>query len=77
MINAVFANQGLGQFGAALMLLIVTAAFKNSLATATTLTACSSTYACASAADKMWRIIIGVGAVPACVALYCTFRHQK
>jgi len=70
MINSVFAMQGLGQFGAGLALLITTAGFRSGLETAATPTACSSTYACVSAVDKIWRIIIGFGAVPACVALY-------
>ena len=70
MINAVFAMQGIGQLGAGLMLLITSSAFKDSLSTAATPTACSTTYACDSAVDKIWRIIIGFGAVPGCIALY-------
>ena len=70
MINSVFAMQGLGQFGAGMALLITTVGFKQGLETAPTPAACSTTYACVSAVDKIWRIIIGFGAVPACVALY-------
>lgn len=70
MMNAVFAMQGIGQLSAALLLLVVTVGFKNSLVGAATHTICSSSYGCTSAVDKMWRIMIGMGAVPGCVALY-------
>ncbi len=63
--------QGVGQLTAALVLLIVTAGFKDGLQTAPKAAACSTTYACISAVDKMWRIVVGFGAVPACIALYC------
>src|SRR3569833_433229 len=66
-----FAMQGLGQLAAALMLLIVTAGFRDSLRTAPKAASCSTTVACVSAIDKMWRIVVGFGAVPACIALYC------
>jgi len=64
MMAAVFANQGFGQFTAALVAFICTVGFKNSLKTAT----CGP--ACQNALDKSWRIIYGFGAVPACAALY-------
>jgi|SRR5579859_3585182 len=64
MMAAVFANQGFGQFTAALVSFICTVGFKNSLLTTT----CGSD--CQVALDKSWRIIYGFGAVPACVALY-------
>lgn len=64
MMAAVFANQGWGQFTAALVTFICTVGFKNSLQ----VTKCDST--CAVALDKSWRIIYGFGAVPACFALY-------
>ena len=67
-MGSVFAMQGLGQFGAALVALIVTTTFKQSLVTATDAASCHG--ACQVAADKMWRIIIGFGAVPGCIALY-------
>ncbi|TEA10695.1 Repressible high-affinity phosphate permease [Colletotrichum sidae] len=70
MMNAVFANQGFGQLAGGLMLLIVTAGFKGSLETATKAATCSTTEPCLIAVDKMWRIIIGFGAVPGCAALY-------
>ncbi|KAK9479908.1 major facilitator superfamily domain-containing protein [Lipomyces japonicus] len=65
---AVFANQGWGQLAAGLVGLIVTAGFKNSLQPANSTAECKSN--CIGAIDKMWRILIGIGAVPAVVALY-------
>lgn len=67
-MNAVFAMQGIGQFAAAIVALIVTAGFKESLETATKASTCTGV--CQLAVDKMWRVIIGFGAVPACIALY-------
>ncbi|KAG9230514.1 putative inorganic phosphate transporter PHO84 [Amylocarpus encephaloides] len=68
MMNAVFAMQGIGQFTAAMLALIVTAGFKESLLTGSKASTCTGV--CQLAVDKMWRIIIGFGAVPGCVALY-------
>jgi PHS family inorganic phosphate transporter-like MFS transporter len=68
MMNAVFAMQGIGQFTAAIIALIVTAGFKGSLESATKASTCTG--ACQLAVDKMWRVIIGFGAVPGCIALY-------
>jgi PHS family inorganic phosphate transporter-like MFS transporter len=65
---AVFAQQGFGQFGAGIIALIVTAGFKDSLETASSYATCTGV--CQLAADKMWRVIIGFGAVPGCIALY-------
>lgn len=67
-MNAVFAMQGIGQFTAAIIALIVTAGFKGSLESATKASTCTGV--CQLAVDKMWRIIIGFGAVPGCIALY-------
>lgn len=67
-MNAVFAMQGIGQFTAAIIALIVTTGFKNSLESATKASTCTGV--CQLAVDKMWRIIIGFGAVPGCIALY-------
>jgi len=64
MMAAVFANQGFGQFTAALVAFISTVGFKNSLQVNT----CGSD--CQAALDKAWRIVYGFGAVPACAALY-------
>lgn len=73
MMNAVFAMQGIGQLLAGIMLLIATAGFKDSLETAATAKACTTTPACVESIDKIWRIIIGFGAVPGAIALYCEF----
>ncbi|KKA23888.1 Phosphate:H symporter [Rasamsonia emersonii CBS 393.64] len=68
MMGAVFAMQGFGQLAAALVALIVTAGFKGSLEMADKVNHCTG--ACHEAVDKMWRTVIGFGAVPACIALY-------
>lgn len=68
MMGSVFAMQGFGQLGAGLITLIVVSGFKESLITATTVAKCSGV--CGLAVDKMWRVIIGFGAVPGCIALY-------
>lgn len=67
-MGAVFAMQGIGQFTAAMIALIVTTGFKHSLLSAKDAAACDGV--CGVAVDKMWRIIIGFGAVPGCIALY-------
>ncbi|KAJ9611515.1 acid phosphatase pho5 [Cladophialophora chaetospira] len=68
MMGAVFAMQGIGQFTAAMIALIVVSGFHNSLKTAKTVDLCDGV--CQLAVDKMWRVIIGFGAVPGCIALY-------
>jgi PHS family inorganic phosphate transporter-like MFS transporter len=68
MIGAVFAMQGLGQFAAAMMTLVVTVAFKDTLVPVKTPATCGP--ACQRDVDIMWRIIIGFGAVPGWFALY-------
>ena len=65
---AVFANQGLGQLTAGIITLIVTAGFKGSLESAVDIPHCTGV--CMLAVDKMWRIVIGFGAVPGLIALY-------
>lgn len=65
---AVFSMQGLGQLLAAIVALIVTAAFKDAYHNAPNVEGCD--YICQTAADRSWRIIVGVGAIPACFALY-------
>ena len=67
-MGSVFAMQGLGQFGAGIMALIVTSGFKGSLEIAEDAATCGGP--CLLAVDKMWRVIIGFGAVPGCIALY-------
>ena len=68
MMGAVFAMQGLGQLCAAFIMLFVTLGFKDSLSTSTKPANCTGV--CAIAVDKMWRTLIGFGAVPGCIALY-------
>jgi PHS family inorganic phosphate transporter-like MFS transporter len=67
-IAAVFAMQGLGQFVAALVSLIVTKAYKENLITATSVGTCDD--ACMKSIDMMWRIVIGFGGIPGWVALF-------
>jgi len=61
-MTAVFASQGWGQFTAALISLIIVAAFKNSII--------NDGIVDPKHVDNMWRILIGLGMVPACIALY-------
>lgn len=68
MMAAVFSMQGLGQLLAAIVALITTVAFKKSYVDITSEGACD--LSCREAADRSWRIIVGVGAIPACMALY-------
>jgi PHS family inorganic phosphate transporter-like MFS transporter len=60
--------QGIGQFAAGIIALITAAGFKDSLSSAKTVAVCSG--GCNESMDKMWRVIIGFGAVPGCIALY-------
>lgn len=69
MMGAVFAMQGIGQFTGALVMLFVTLGFKSSLEGTAKISECRGD--CQLAVDKMWRTLIGFGAVPACIALYC------
>ncbi|KAJ9145213.1 Mfs phs inorganic phosphate transporter [Coniochaeta hoffmannii] len=68
MMGSVFAMQGIGQLVAALVALIATAGFKESLIGSPAVGKCDAE--CLLAVDRMWRIIVGFGAVPGCVALY-------
>ncbi|KAK7189446.1 H+ symporter [Paraphaeosphaeria sporulosa] len=67
-IAAVFAMQGLGQLAAALMALVVVAAYKKDLMAVPDVASCSGD--CVAAVDKMWRIIIAFGGIPGWFALY-------
>jgi len=69
MMASVFAMQGMGQLCAALVMLFLTLGFKGSLSGAKDASKCTGD--CVIAVDKMWRALIGFGAVPACIALYC------
>lgn len=68
MMGAVFAQQGIGQLAAGLVALVAVAGFKESLESASKASHCQGV--CGLAVDKIWRIIIGFGAVPGCIALY-------
>ena len=68
MMGSVFAMQGIGQLAAGLIALITAAGFEGSLSSAKTVGVCHGD--CKLAVDKMWRVIIGFGAVPGCIALY-------
>ncbi|KAG5992740.1 hypothetical protein E4U54_003574 [Claviceps lovelessii] len=68
MMSAVFSMQGLGQLLAAVVALVTTVAFKSSFVDIPNEASCDT--ACQVAADRAWRIIVGVGAFPACLALY-------
>ncbi|KAI1766219.1 phosphate permease [Hypoxylon sp. FL1150] len=68
MMGAVFAMQGIGQLVCAFVMLFLTLGFKEQLSASTKYQNCDGY--CAIAVDKMWRALIGFGAVPACIALY-------
>lgn len=65
---AVFSTQGAGQFVAALVSLLTTIGFKKEFSTAAKSSECLGD--CQIASDKAWRIIVGVGTLPAVFALY-------
>jgi len=62
LMTAVFASQGWGNFAACIVALVVVAAYKPMLLRETTTNPI--------AVDYMWRLLIGLGCVPAVVALY-------
>lgn len=68
MVAAVFSMQGAGQLVCAIVALFTTIGFKNAYIDVPNESQCGP--ACREAADRAWRIIIGVGAIPACFALY-------
>ncbi|EGX88172.1 phosphate:H+ symporter [Cordyceps militaris CM01] len=68
LVAAVFSMQGLGQLMAAVVALITTVAFQGSYDGIGPNGTCDA--ACRVAADRSWRIIVGVGAIPACLAMY-------
>lgn len=61
-MTAVFASQGWGQFAAAIVSLCAVAASKTHIKNANPMDP--------KVLDTTWRIIIGVGAIPAVIALY-------
>ncbi|KAH5330024.1 hypothetical protein HBI23_130750 [Parastagonospora nodorum] len=68
MMGAVFAMQGFGQLGGAVVMVCLVTGFKGKLNQATAYGKCTGD--CQIAVDKMWRALIGIGIVPACIALY-------
>ena len=58
-MGAVFAMQGFGQLGGALVMLFLTLGFKNFLLTAKDYKSCTADSVCGFAVDKMWRALIG------------------
>lgn len=68
MMAAVFSMQGIGQLTAAITALVVTVAFRDAFINIPNINSCD--YDCQIAADRSWRIIVGIGALPACIALY-------
>lgn len=67
-MGAVFANQAFGQIAAGITAIILVAAYKSVLITANSGAECG--LECMKACDQMWRILIGLGAVPGCICLY-------
>ncbi|SCO88996.1 phosphate transport protein [Fusarium oxysporum] len=68
MMAAVFAMQGFGQLCSALVMMFLTLGFKSDLEGASHISSCTGS--CQVAVDQMWRILVGFGGVPACIALY-------
>jgi len=62
LMTAVFAFQGWGNFTAALVSLIIVSAFKNHII--------HDAFPVLTHVDYCWRILIGVGCIPGCIALY-------
>lgn len=65
---AVFSMQGLGQLGGAIVMVCLVAGFKHHLEPVSSFANCTGQ--CQIAVDKMWRALIGIGIVPAAIALY-------
>ncbi|TQV92804.1 phosphate:H+ symporter [Cordyceps javanica] len=68
LVAAVFSMQGLGQLMAAVVGLITAVIFQDAYDGIGPSGPCDA--ACRMAADRSWRIIVGVGAIPACLAMY-------
>ncbi|CAE6476760.1 unnamed protein product, partial [Rhizoctonia solani] len=69
MMTAVFAMQGFGNFAAALVALIVTKAFQPQLIAG--INTLQDRNGLLDTIDRCWRLLIGLGAVPGCIALFC------
>ena len=68
MMAAVFSMQGAGQLGGAIVMVCLVAGYKDTLEKASSYATCTGH--CQVAVDRMWRALIGIGIVPACIALY-------
>lgn len=64
---AVFSNQGLGQIMAGIVALVLVAGYKSDLQP---YHSGECVGPCIKACDQMWRVLIGFGCVPGCIALY-------
>lgn len=67
-MGAVFANQGWGQLLGGIVSVICVVAWKDTLNKAEDVSECTGD--CIKAIDQMWRILVGIGALPAVCALY-------
>lgn len=67
---AVFSNQGLGQLFAGIVAMICVAGYKDELKDVNYKLHQPCRGNCLRAVDQMWRIIVGLGCVPGCIALY-------
>lgn len=67
-MSAVFANQAFGQVAAGIVALVLVEGYKDDLKAAKSGSTCGPS--CKRALDQMWRILIGMGCVPGCIALY-------
>lgn len=68
MLTAVFMCQPLGQLAATLVTLIAGASNRNGLPSDATMTSCNAE--CKRTLDSVWRWIIGVGVIPAVIAIW-------
>ena len=82
MLAAIFFFQPLGQLIAVLMAFAATAGFKSHMANVTEVSGSSSCTITATEAigidwartvDRSWRLVAGLGAVPAAIAIYFRF----
>ncbi|KAH3903645.1 phosphate transporter PHO84 SCDLUD_001290 [Saccharomycodes ludwigii] len=67
-MGAVFSNQAGGQLSAGILALILVAGYRKDLDYAANGKECD--FRCRKACDQMWRILVGMGCLPGCLALY-------
>ncbi|CAH2352964.1 inorganic phosphate transporter Pho84p [[Candida] railenensis] len=67
-MSTVFSNQGLGQLLAGIVTVILVEGYKDTLIVADKPADCGPH--CIHALDTMWRVLVGFGCVPGCIALY-------